>query len=83
MGWIWACIIGLIAGAVAKWIMPGRDPGGWIITMLIGIAGALLMTFIGQALGFYTEGENAGFIWSVIGAIILLAVYRLVKRAQG
>jgi uncharacterized membrane protein YeaQ/YmgE (transglycosylase-associated protein family) len=80
MGWIAAGIIGLIAGAIAKAIMPGRDPGGWIVTMLIGIAGALLMTFAGQALGFYAEGEKAGFIWSVVGAIVLLGGYRLIKR---
>ncbi|HPU15287.1 MAG TPA: GlsB/YeaQ/YmgE family stress response membrane protein [Polymorphobacter sp.] len=80
MGWIFAAIIGLIAGAIAKAIMPGRDPGGWIVTMLIGIAGALLMTFIGQALGFYADGERAGFIAAIIGAIVLLAGYRLIKR---
>ena len=80
MGWIAAAIIGLIAGAIAKAIMPGRDPGGWIVTMLIGIGGALLMTWVGQALGFYAPGEKAGFIWSVIGAIVLLGGYRLIKR---
>ncbi len=80
MGWIFAGIIGLIAGAIAKAIMPGRDPGGWVVTMLIGIGGALLMTWVGQALGFYAEGEKAGFIWSVIGAIVLLGGYRLIKR---
>lgn len=80
MGWIAAAIIGLIAGAIAKAIMPGRDPGGWIITMLIGIGGALLMTWVGQALGFYAPGEKAGFIWSIIGAIVLLGGYRLIKR---
>jgi uncharacterized membrane protein YeaQ/YmgE (transglycosylase-associated protein family) len=80
MGWIAAAIIGLIAGAIAKAIMPGRDPGGWIVTMLIGIGGALLMTWVGQALGFYAPGEKAGFIWSIIGAIVLLGGYRLIKR---
>jgi uncharacterized membrane protein YeaQ/YmgE (transglycosylase-associated protein family) len=80
MGWIAAAIIGLIAGAIAKAIMPGRDPGGWIVTMLIGIGGALLMTWVGQALGFYAPGERAGFIWSIIGAIVLLGGYRLIKR---
>ena len=79
MSFIWAAIIGLIAGAIAKLIMPGRDPGGWIVTMLIGIAGALLMTFIGRQLGLYQEGESAGFLMSIVGAIILLAVYRLIK----
>lgn len=80
MGWIAAAIIGLIAGAIAKAIMPGRDPGGWIVTMLIGIGGALLMTWAGQAMGFYAPGENAGFIAAIIGAIVLLGGYRLIKR---
>ena len=80
MGWIAAAIIGLIAGAIAKAIMPGRDPGGWVVTMLIGIGGALVATWAGQFLGFYAPGEKAGFIWSVIGAIALLGGYRLIKR---
>jgi len=73
------CIIGLIAGALAKLIMPGKDPGGIIVTMLIGIAGALIAGFLGRALGWYAEGESAGFLMSVLGAIILLAVYRMFK----
>jgi uncharacterized membrane protein YeaQ/YmgE (transglycosylase-associated protein family) len=73
------CIIGLIAGALAKLIMPGKDPGGIIITMLIGIAGSLIAGFLGRALGWYAEGEGAGFLMSVVGAIILLAVYRMFK----
>ena len=77
---IWAAIIGLIAGAIAKFIMPGRDPGGIFVTMLIGVAGALLMSFLGRQLGWYGDGEGAGFIMSIIGAIILLALYRLVVR---
>lgn len=77
---IWTCIIGLIAGAVAKLVMPGKDPGGWIITMVLGIAGSFLGTWIGRALGFYKEGHSAGFIMSVVGAIILLGIYHLYKR---
>jgi uncharacterized membrane protein YeaQ/YmgE (transglycosylase-associated protein family) len=77
---LWMCVIGLIAGALAKWIMPGKDPGGILITMLIGIAGSLVGGFIGRALGFYQAGEGAGLIMSVVGAILLLAVYRMVKR---
>lgn len=77
---LWMCIIGLIAGALAKWIMPGKDPGGILVTMLLGIAGALVGGFIGRALGFYQAGEGAGLIMSVVGAILLLAVYRMVKR---
>lgn len=80
LGWLWAAIIGLIAGAIAKFIMPGRDPGGIFVTMLIGIAGALLASFIGRSLGWYGAGEGAGFIGAIIGAIILLALYRLVVR---
>jgi len=74
---IWTLIIGLIVGAVAKLLMPGKDPGGIIITMLLGIAGAFVGTFIGRALGLYRDGASAGFIVSVIGAIILLWIYRM------
>jgi uncharacterized membrane protein YeaQ/YmgE (transglycosylase-associated protein family) len=74
------CVIGLVAGALAKFIMPGKDPGGIIVTMLLGIAGSLVAGFLGRALGWYHEGQAAGFIMSVIGAIVLLALYRLVKR---
>jgi uncharacterized membrane protein YeaQ/YmgE (transglycosylase-associated protein family) len=80
MHWLWTIIIGLIVGAVAKLLMPGKDPGGFIITMLLGIAGSLVGTWIGRAVGWYREGESAGFIMSVIGAIILLAIYHLVRR---
>ena len=78
LGWIGWIIFGLIVGVVGKFLMPGRDPGGFIVTILLGIAGALLGGFIGRALGFYNEGEPAGFIMAVIGAIILLAIYRAV-----
>jgi uncharacterized membrane protein YeaQ/YmgE (transglycosylase-associated protein family) len=76
---LWMCLIGLVVGALAKLIMPGRDPGGIIITMLLGIAGSLLAGFLGRALGWYQPGQSAGFIMSVVGAILLLAVYHLVK----
>ncbi len=76
---IWEAIIGLIVGALAKLIMPGKDPGGIFITMLIGIAGAFLGAFLGRALGLYREGQGAGFIMSLIGALILLGLYRLIK----
>jgi len=75
---LWMAIIGLIVGALAKLIMPGRDPGGVIITALIGIAGALIAGFLGRSLGWYAAGEPAGFIASIIGAVILLALYRAV-----
>ena len=80
MQYIWMAIIGLIVGAVAKLIMPGKDPGGIIITMLLGIAGSFIGTFAGRALGMYQPGQAAGFIMSVIGAIILLALYRLLFK---
>jgi len=80
MGWIGAIIIGLLAGIVAKLLMPGRDPGGFIITTLLGMAGALVATWLGQAVGWYSPGEAAGFIGAVVGAIILLWIYRLVAR---
>jgi len=75
LGWI---VFGLIVGAIAKLLMPGRDPGGIIITVLLGIAGALVGGFVGQALGWYGPNDNAGFLMSVAGAIILLALYRAV-----
>ena len=78
MGIIGTLIIGLVAGAVAKFLMPGRDPGGFIITMLLGVAGAFIATYLGHAVGWYEAGEGAGFIGAVVGAIILLAAYRAV-----
>jgi uncharacterized membrane protein YeaQ/YmgE (transglycosylase-associated protein family) len=76
---IWEAIIGLIVGAVAKFVMPGKDPGGIFVTMLIGVAGAILAGFLGRALGWYAPGQSAGFIMSVIGALILLVIYRLFR----
>lgn len=75
---LWMLIIGLVVGALAKLIMPGKDPGGVIVTMLIGVAGALIAGFLGRAAGWYQEGESAGFIASIIGALLLLGIYRLV-----
>ncbi|MBK9096590.1 MAG: GlsB/YeaQ/YmgE family stress response membrane protein [bacterium] len=77
---VWTILIGLVAGAVAKFIMPGKDPGGIIITILLGIAGSVVFTYLGKFLGLYQEGETAGFIGAVIGAIILLAIYRMFKK---
>lgn len=74
---VWTLFIGLLVGIVAKLLMPGRDPGGFIITALIGVAGAFIAHAIGRAMGWYVEGEPAGFLASVGGAIILLAVYRM------
>ncbi|EWY38847.1 transglycosylase [Skermanella stibiiresistens SB22] len=78
MGIIGTIIIGLLAGIVAKFLMPGRDPGGFIITILLGIAGAFVATWLGQAVGWYRVGEGAGFIGAVVGAIIILAIYRMI-----
>ena len=75
LGWI---LFGLIIGALAKLVMPGRDPGGIIVTMLLGIAGALLGGFVGRAMGFYQEGEAAGWLMSFLGAVLLLVIYRMV-----
>jgi uncharacterized membrane protein YeaQ/YmgE (transglycosylase-associated protein family) len=81
---LWTLIIGLVVGAIAKLIMPGRDPGGIIVTMLIGVAGAFLAGFLGQALGWYTNpGEGPGIIASIIGALILLFLYRLFTGRRG
>jgi uncharacterized membrane protein YeaQ/YmgE (transglycosylase-associated protein family) len=80
MSIVWTILIGLAAGAVAKFLMPGKDPGGIIITILLGIAGSVVFTYLGQFIGLYQEGETAGFIGAVIGAIILLAIYRMFKK---
>jgi uncharacterized membrane protein YeaQ/YmgE (transglycosylase-associated protein family) len=77
---LWTLLIGLLIGAVAKLLMPGKDPGGFIVTMLIGIAGSFVATYIGQVLGWYQEGQSAGFIMSVLGAILLLGIYHLIRR---
>jgi uncharacterized membrane protein YeaQ/YmgE (transglycosylase-associated protein family) len=79
MGIIWTLLIGLVIGAVAKFLMPGKDPGGIIVTSLIGVAGSFIATYAGRALGWYHEGQSAGFIMSVIGAIVLLGVYHMVR----
>jgi uncharacterized membrane protein YeaQ/YmgE (transglycosylase-associated protein family) len=79
LGWI---LFGLVAGIIAKLVMPGKDPGGFFVTILLGIAGAVLGGFIGQALGFYGEGQAAGFFMSVLGAILLLVIYRVLVRGR-
>jgi uncharacterized membrane protein YeaQ/YmgE (transglycosylase-associated protein family) len=79
LSWI---LFGLVIGIIAKLLMPGRDPGGFIITILLGIAGALLGGFIGRALGFYGPNESAGWLISILGAIILLVIYRAVARRR-
>lgn len=84
MSFLWTLIIGLVVGAIAKLLMPGKDPGGFIVTMLLGVAGALLAGFLGRAMGWYASpGEGPGIIASVIGAIVLLFIYRLFVGRRG
>ena len=80
---IWVIIIGAIVGLIAKFLVPGRDPGGFIVTPLIGIGGAVVATYLGQFLDFYEPGQNAGFIASVVGAVIILLVYRFIRQRSG
>ena len=79
-GWVTWILIGLLAGAIAKAITPGRDPGGCIVTILLGVAGALVAGFLGQQLGWYDPGEGAGFLAAIVGAVLLLFGYRLISR---
>lgn len=80
MSLLWTILIGLLAGALAKWIMPGKDPGGLIVTTLLGIVGAVVATYLGQFLGVYHAGEGAGFIGAVVGAILVLWLYRRFRK---
>ncbi|CAN5737004.1 GlsB/YeaQ/YmgE family stress response membrane protein [soil metagenome] len=77
---LWTALIGIVVGALAKLIMPGKDPGGIIVTMLIGIAGSFLGTYLGQLVGHYQDGQSAGFLMSLVGALILLGIYNLIRR---
>ncbi len=77
---LWTIVIGLVAGILAKFLMPGRDPGGFILTILLGIAGALVATFLGKMAGWYKEGESAGFIAATLGAILILFIYHKTRK---
>jgi len=79
LGWI---VFGLVVGVIAKLLMPGKDPGGFIVTILLGIVGAVVGGYIGRALGFYSAGQSAGWIMSILGAILVLAVYRMATRRR-
>ena len=79
LAWI---VFGLVIGVIAKLLMPGRDPGGFIVTILLGIAGAMVGGFLGRAMGFYGQGQTAGWLMSILGAVILLAVYRIMVRRR-
>lgn len=80
MSIVWTILIGFVVGLVARAVKPGNDAAGFIVTTLIGVAGSLIMTYLGQAMGWYTAGEGAGFIASVLGAIVLLVIYGLIKK---
>jgi uncharacterized membrane protein YeaQ/YmgE (transglycosylase-associated protein family) len=80
--WLAWIVIGGLAGAIAKLLMPGRDPGGCIITILLGIAGALLAGFIGKSVGWYSNNEGAGFIAAIVGAFVILFIYRLIATRR-
>ena len=82
-GWVAWIVIGLIAGAIAKAITPGRDPGGCLITIALGIGGAVIAGFLGQQLGWYRPGEGAGFIAAIVGAVLLLLVWRMIAGRRG
>jgi uncharacterized membrane protein YeaQ/YmgE (transglycosylase-associated protein family) len=79
---LWTIVIGLVAGAIAKFIMPGKDPGGFIITILLGIGGALIATYLGHLIGWYQAGQSAGFLGAIVGSILILLIYRLIKRKK-
>ena len=83
MGFIWTIIIGFIAGVIAKLIMPGKnEPSGFILTTILGIVGAMVASFLGQALGWYAPGEGAGLIGAVVGAIVLLFVWGMIAKRR-
>ena len=81
-GWIWWIIVGLIAGAIAKLLMPGRDPGGWIVTILIGIAGAVLSAIVGDLLGFGNRNDSTSLVSAIVGALVILIIYRLIANRR-
>ena len=83
MSFLWMLVVGLVVGALAKLFMPGRDPGGILVTMILGIAGAAVAGFIGRAVGWYQPGDAAGFIASIVGAVLLLVIYRALMRRGG
>jgi uncharacterized membrane protein YeaQ/YmgE (transglycosylase-associated protein family) len=79
---LWTILIGLVAGALARFLVPGKDPGGILVTIILGIVGALVATFLGKAVGWYEPGESAGFIGATVGAILVLLVYHLLRRSS-
>ena len=84
MTFLWMVFVGFVVGVIAKLLMPGRDPGGMIVTILLGIAGSVVAGVLGRSVGWYAAGQPAGFIASIVGAILLLVVYRaLTKKGSG
>ena len=77
---LWTIVVGFVVGALAKFLMPGKDPSGFIITTVLGIGGAVTAAFLGQYMGWYRAGQPAGFIGAILGAILILIIYRLMKR---
>ena len=77
---LWVILIGLVAGTLAKFLVPGRDPAGFLMSIIIGIVGAIVATYLGRAIGWYKEGESAGFIAATIGAILVLIVYHMIRK---
>lgn len=83
MNIIGTILIGLIIGVIAKLLMPGKDPGGWVVAIILGLAGSFLAGFLGRQMGWYADGESAGFIFSVVGAMLLLFIWRAVTKNKG
>lgn len=83
MNIIGTILIGLIVGIIAKLLMPGKDPGGWVVAIILGLAGSFLAGFLGRSMGWYADGESAGFIFSVVGAMLLLFIWRAVSKKKG
>jgi uncharacterized membrane protein YeaQ/YmgE (transglycosylase-associated protein family) len=83
LAFLWAIIVGFVAGTIAKLIMPGRDFGGFVITVLLGIGGSVVATWLGRTLGWYQGDQSARFLGSIVGAVIILAIYRLIVRNRG
>jgi uncharacterized membrane protein YeaQ/YmgE (transglycosylase-associated protein family) len=82
MHYLWTAIVGLVVGALAKLFMPGKDPGGFLVTIALGIAGSFLASYVGKTLGLYRHGQSAGFIASILGAMALLLGYRLINKLR-
>jgi uncharacterized membrane protein YeaQ/YmgE (transglycosylase-associated protein family) len=80
MYFLWVILIGLVVGFLARLLMPGADPGGWIFTIVLGIAGSFVGTFLGRLVGLYGSGQSAGFIGSVVGAVVILAIYKALRK---